>query len=79
MIPFPEVDDKAALDTQVGASAMARKMDMGHLLVVLVGLEDLLVEVCQAVVVTAGTSSEKALVGTTTPENTNDPVISLAW
>ena len=65
---------------QVGASVMARKMALGHLLVVQVGSEDLLVEVCQeAVVATAGTSSEKALVGTTIPENTSDPVISLPW
>jgi hypothetical protein len=75
---FSEVVVKAASDIQAGASAMARKMDLGHLPVVQVGLEDLLVEVCQqAVVATAGTSSEKALVGTTTPENTSDPVISL--
>jgi hypothetical protein len=68
---------KAASGFKAGASAMARKMDMDHPLVVQVGLEDLLVVVCQVVVATAGTSSEKALVGTTTPENTNDPVISL--
>jgi hypothetical protein len=77
---FPEVGVKVASGFQVGgASAKARKMDLDHLLVVQVGLEDLLVEACQAAVATAGTSSVKALVGTTTPENTNDPVISLLW
>ena len=77
---FSEVAVRVASDMQGGASAMGRKMgSVGHLPVVQVGLEDLLVEVYQAVVATAGTSSEKALVGTTTPENTSDPVISLPW
>jgi hypothetical protein len=64
---------------QAGASTKVRKMGMGHLQVVQVGLEDLLAEVCRVVVATAGTSNEKALVGTTTPENTSDHVISLVW
>jgi hypothetical protein len=75
---FPEVGVKVVLGMQVGASMMVRKMDLGHLQVVRVGLEDLQVGACQ-VVATAGTSSEKALVGTTIPENTSDHVISLAW